>query len=152
MALQKTFLIVCGMLYSAQANAVDRFDELYCLAKNIYFESRNQPKLGQIAVGQVTMNRVESKRFPNTVCTVVRQGGETRNRCQFSWYCDGKSDEPENGDSWDDSVYLALLIYSGKFTVDVTEEALWYHATYVSPSWAEHYEKTVQINEHIFYR
>tara|TARA_A100001011_G_C14234127_1_gene810200 strand:- start:507 stop:965 length:459 start_codon:yes stop_codon:yes gene_type:complete len=152
MAVQKTCIAIGLLLLSAPANAVDRFEELYCLAKNIYFESRNQPKLGRIAVGQVTMNRVNSPRFPNSVCEVVQQGGERRNRCQFSWYCDGKIDEPEANDSWDDSVYLSLLIYSEEFTVDVTEGALWYHATYVSPSWAEHYEKTVQINEHIFYR
>ena len=152
MAFQKTFFVICGMLCSAQAHSADRFEELYCLAKNIYFESRNQPTLGQIAVGQVTMNRVNSPRFPNTVCGVVKQGGEKRNRCQFSWYCDGKSDEPESNTSWDESVYLSLLIYSEELTIDVTEGALWYHATYVSPSWAEHYEKTVRINEHIFYR
>ena len=68
------------MLCFAQATAADRFEELYCLSKNIYFESRNQPTLGQIAVGQVTMNRVNSPRFPNTVCGVVRQGGEKRNK------------------------------------------------------------------------
>ena len=89
MAFQKIFFIVFGLLCSAQATAAaDRFEELYCLANNIYFESRNQPKLGQIAVGQVTMNRVNSPKFPNTVCGVVKQGGEKRNRCQFSWYCD----------------------------------------------------------------
>ena len=136
MALQKACIIIlCVGLCSGSAK-VDRFEELYCLAKNIYFESRNQPKLGQIAVGQVTMNRVNSRRFPNTVCDVVRQGGEKRNRCQFSWYCDGKLDEPEVGTPWDESVYLALLIYSEEFTIDVTEGALWYHATYVSPAWA----------------
>lgn len=152
MAFQKIIFVACTLLCTAQANAVDRFDELYCLAKNIYFESRNQPRLGRIAVGQVTLNRVNSKRFPATICTVVRQGGERRNKCQFSWYCDGKSDEPKSGKVWDDCVYLALLLYSKQFTVDVTDGALWYHATYVSPSWAEHYEKTVRINEHIFYR
>ena len=152
MAFQKIIIVaICTLLCSGSAK-VDRFEELYCLAKNIYFESRNQPKLGRMAVGQVTMNRVNSKRFPNTVCSVIKQGGEKRNRCQFSWYCDGKSDEPESGSVWDESVYLALLIYSEEFTVDVTEGALWYHATYVSPEWAKHYEKTVQINEHIFYR
>ena len=152
MAFQKTVLVLGALLFTAPVEAADRFEELYCLAKNIYFESRNQPKLGQIAVAQVTMNRVNSPKFPNTVCGVVKQGGEKRNRCQFSWYCDGKSDEHEGGAAWDESVYLALLLYSEEFTIDVTEGALWYHATYVSPSWAEHYEKTVRINEHIFYR
>lgn len=151
MAFQKT-LALLALLYSADVygNTV-RFEELYCLAKNIYFESRNQPKIGKIAVAQVTLNRVKSDKFPNTVCEVVYQGGERRNRCQFSWYCDGKKDEPTNGPAWDDSVYLALLVYGDGF-LDVTEGALWYHATYVSPSWAEHYQKTVRINNHIFYR
>lgn len=151
MAFQKT-LALLALLYSADVygNTV-RFEELYCLAKNIYFESRNQPKIGKIAVAQVTLNRVKSDKFPNTVCEVVYQGGERRNKCQFSWYCDGKKDEPTNGPAWDDSVYLALLVYGDGF-LDVTEGALWYHATYVSPSWAEHYQKTVRINNHIFYR
>ena len=151
MAFQKT-LALLALLYSADVygNTV-RFEELYCLAKNIYFESRNQPKIGKIAVAQVTLNRVKSDKFPSTVCEVIYQGGERRNRCQFSWYCDGKKDEPTNGPAWDDSVYLALLVYGDGF-LDVTEGALWYHATYVSPSWAEHYQKTVRINNHIFYR
>ena len=153
MGFQKTLMLLAVLTAApTSTEKVDRFEELYCLANNIYFESRNQPKLGRIAVGQVTMNRVNSKKFPNTVCGVVKQGGERRNRCQFSWYCDGKSDEHEGGTAWDESVYLALLIYSEEFTIDVTEGALWYHATYVSPAWAEHYEKTVRINEHIFYR
>ena len=151
MAFQKT-LALLALLYSADVygNTV-RFEELYCLAKNIYFESRNQPKIGKIAVAQVTLNKVKSDKFPSTVCEVIYQGGERRNRCQFSWYCDGKKDEPTNGPAWDDSVYLALLVYGDGF-LDVTEGALWYHATYVSPSWAEHYQKTVRINNHIFYR
>ena len=152
MAFQKTVLALGALLFATPVEATDRFEELYCLAKNIYFESRNQPKLGQIAVAQVTMNRVNSPKFPDSVCGVVQQGGEKRHRCQFSWYCDGKKDEPEGDAAWDESVYLALLIYSEEFAIDVTEGALWYHATYVSPNWAEHYEKTVRINEHIFYR
>ena len=78
MGFQKA-IIGTALLIAAPSTAnVDRFEELYCLANNIYFESRNQPKLGRIAVGQVTMNRVNSKRFPNTVCEVVKQGGEKK--------------------------------------------------------------------------
>ena len=151
MAFQKV-LVFLALFYAADAygNSV-RFQELYCLAKNIYFESRNQPKIGKIAVAQVTLNRVTSSKFPSTVCEVVYQGGERRNRCQFSWYCDGKADEPTEGSAWDESVYLALLVYGEGF-LDVTEGALWYHATYASPAWAKHYQKTVRINDHIFYR
>ena len=135
-------------------------ESLICLALNVYHEAKNQSFIGQVAVAQVVMNRVKDSRYPNNVCDVVKQGLTykwkpslpIKNRCQFSWYCDGKKDEPEGDAAWDESVYLALLIYSEEFTIDVTEGALWYHATYVSPSWAEHYEKTVRINEHIFYR
>ena len=81
MAFQKTFFIICGMLCSAQANSADRFEELYCLAKNIYFESRNQPWVGQVAVAQVTLNRVRDSRFPNTICKVVKQK-RNRKTCQ----------------------------------------------------------------------
>ena len=77
MAFQKTVLALGALLFATPVEATDRFEELYCLAKNIYFESRNQPKLGQIAVAQVTMNRVNSPKFPNSVCGVVQQGGET---------------------------------------------------------------------------
>ena len=152
MAFQKTLVLIAALSASPSTANVDRFEELNCLAKNIYFESRNQPIIGRIAVGQVTMNRVNSPKFPNTVCEVVRQGGEKRNRCQFSSYCDGKLDEPKSEPTWDESVYLSLLIYSEEATIDVTEGALWYHATYSSPAWAKHFEKTVQINEHIFYK
>ena len=73
MAFQKTVLVLGALLFTAPVQAADRFEELYCLAKNIYFESRNQPKLGQIAVAQVTMNRVNSPKFPDSVCGVVQQ-------------------------------------------------------------------------------
>ena len=126
---------------------------LTCIALNVYYEARSEPLESQIGVAHVVLNRVASDKFPDDACTVVQQGLEKGlGRCQFSWYCDGKSDEHEGGTAWDESVYLALLIYSEEFTIDVTEGALWYHATYVSPNWAEHYEKTVRINEHIFYR
>ncbi len=152
MAFQKSIIVLGLLLFASEAKAVDRFEEMYCLAKNIYFESRNQPYIGRLAVAQVTMNRVNSEQFPSTVCDVVTQGGERRNRCQFSWYCDGEIDIPTDQDAWDDSVYLSLLVYGGNFRFDVTEGAMWYHAVYANPDWASRLEKTVRINEHIFYR
>jgi hypothetical protein len=71
--------------------------ELDCLASNVYWEARAEPRLGQIAVAAVTLNRVADPGFPDTVCGVVRQGEERgRDRCQFSWYCDGLDDWPRN--------------------------------------------------------
>ena len=82
--------------------------ELDCLALNIYWEARSEPRLGQIAVAAVTLNRVADPGFPDTVCSVVRQGEERgRNLCQFSWHCDGLDDRPGNLAAWQHAQRLA---------------------------------------------
>jgi spore germination cell wall hydrolase CwlJ-like protein len=147
-----------------------QLDELYqrdsyCLAQNIYHEARNQPTAGQLAVASVTINRVNDPRFPNTICDVVMEGphrpswkgtGEmipVRNRCQFSWYCDGKSDVPKNEELFQDILVLTEGVVSGSIKVmDITEGATHYHADYVMPAWAETKTKTIEIEDHIFYR
>ena len=139
--------------------------EAYCLAQNVYFEARNQPAAGQMAVMSVTINRVNDERFPNTVCGVVYEGpsrpswkgtGEmipVRNRCQFSWYCDGKSDEISDEDTFSDILLLSEMVISGTMSImDITEGATHYHADYVRPAWAETKTKTIEIEDHIFYR
>ena len=135
-----------------------------CLALNTYHEAKNQSMIGQIATAQVVMNRVEDKRFPNTVCEVVKQGPTRpswedpekeypiKHRCQFSWYCDGKSDVPKNEKAWRKAQDVAFLVYYNKIQVDVTEGATHYHATYVKPAWAKTKKRTTQIEKHIFYR
>ena len=142
-----------------------RADQVLCLAKNIYWESRNQSYFGQWAVGMVTLNRVKDARFPNTVCEVVYEGPHRkswkdpsiliplRDRCQFSWYCDGKSDNFPKHD--EEAVMVAHeiadAVIQGNY-MDYTGGALFYHADYVLPSWAKQKEKTIEIDEHIFYR
>ena len=139
--------------------------EAYCLAQNVYFEARNQPAAGQMAVMSVTLNRVNDERFPNTVCGVVYEGptrpswkgtGEMipiRHKCQFSWYCDGKSDEIKNKDTFEEILLLSELVISGTMSImDITEGATHYHADYVRPAWAETKTKTIEIEDHIFYR
>ncbi len=125
--------------------------EISCLAQNIYFEARSEPYTGKIAVAHVVMNRVASKRFPGSVCAVVRQGGETqRHRCQFSWWCDGKSDKPGNLPAWRESMKLASDVYWGLLE-DPTEGAMWYHADYVSPGWRKDLVEGPKFGRHIFY-
>jgi N-acetylmuramoyl-L-alanine amidase len=129
---------------------------IMCLALNIYHEARSEPIAGQLAVTAVVINRVASPHFPDNICDVVkqgqyRQGKPIRNKCQFSWWCDGKSDEPKDKIRWEEAVNLATTI-AQKQIFDITEGALYYHASYVNPSWATHYKKVVQINNHIFYR
>jgi len=149
-------------------------EEARCLAENIYHEARNQGTAGWLAVASVTLNRVADRRFPNTICGVVFQA-ETkeswktkskknipdaerifypvRHRCQFSWYCDGKSDDINHI-----SIFLEIMTFT-KFILtsqimmfDITDGATFYHADYVTPSWAKSKTKTIEIGDHIFYR
>jgi len=125
--------------------------EISCLAQNIYFEARSEPHQGKLAVAHVVLNRVASERFPGSVCEVVQQGGEARlNRCQFSWWCDGKSDKPGNFRAWRESLIMASEIYWG-LVEDPTEGAMWYHADYVSPGWSNDLLRGPKIGRHIFY-
>tara|TARA_X000001382_G_C3048352_1_gene140234 strand:- start:152 stop:571 length:420 start_codon:yes stop_codon:yes gene_type:complete len=132
---------------------------LTCLALNVYHESKNQSLIGQIAVAQVTMNRVRDERYPNNVCDVVKQGLTykwnpsipIRNKCQFSWYCDGKSDKPRDEHAWDKAMLVAHGVYYGNLD-DFVEGATHYHAHYVLPSWASSKTYITRIDDHIFYR
>lgn len=130
---------------------VDFDNELTCLALNIYFEARSEPLSGMLAVGHVVLNRVAHRNFPDSVCNVVRDGGEVvRHRCQFSWWCDGQSDQPKNRAAWDASRLVAWYVFNG-YTDDPTRGALWYHADYVEPYWRDAYLRGPQIGRHIFY-
>lgn len=125
--------------------------EIQCLALNIYFEARSEPIAGKVAVGHVVMNRVAAERYPDKVCEVVKQGGEKpRHKCQFSWYCDGRSDRPANRKAWKESMVLARVIYWG-YSDDPTNGALWYHADYVRPVWRRALERGPKIGRHVFY-
>ena len=141
-------------------------ESIECLALNIYFEARTESVAGQAAVADVVMNRVMDERWPNTVCSVIKQGPISkwwkekhgkeipiRNRCQFSWFCDGKSDEPKkDSKEWRMAQEYARIVLSGRIVLDVTEGATHYHATYVKPSWAKTKTRTTRIESHIFYR
>ena len=125
--------------------------QINCLALNIYFEARNEPQLGQAAVAHVVMNRVSDPRFPDTACQVIRQGGErVRHRCQFSWWCDGLSDNPRNAAIWGRAQDQAHEVYWGR-SEDPTAGALWYHADYVRPYWRRAFDRGPKIGRHIFY-
>ena len=133
--------------------------ELECMTKNIYFESAMESTAGKLAVAQVTLNRVKSPHYPNTVCTVVYQGKHyetgfpVRDRCQFSWYCDGKHDTPSiGGRMWRQSQEVAMYVLENKELLDITDGATHYHADYIeNPRWAIARHKTMQIDTHIFY-
>ena len=139
-------------------------EALFCLALNAYWEARNQDMEGMIAVSQVVMNRVESEYYPDDVCEVVFQGPTrpswkdpsidipVRHRCQFSWYCDGKSDNIPTKDSeaWNSARLAAYGVYTERVN-NLVGDSLWYHAYYVTPDWASQKEERTRIGDHIFY-
>jgi len=130
-----------------------------CLAMNLYHEARGEPLAGQLAVGFSTMNRVADKRYPDTVCGVVTQAkyrswdkdNPIKHRCQYSWFCDGLSDDPKDGKAMLEATILAQNIYHGRVT-DISEGATHYHAVYVNPYWAGTMTVVLEIDQHIFYR
>ena len=159
-----TFGFIVGMLLmmtSMKAEAYDANGEAFCLAKNIYFEAGNQPLIGKVAVSHVVLNRVDSSLYPDTICDVVYQSrwrinwkGEevpVRNMCQFSWFCDGKSDEPVDSKTWIESMLIARRVIEGEWS-DVTEGATHYHADSVLPYWASSLNRTVTVDNHLFYK
>lgn len=133
-------------------------EQIACLALNIYHEARGESIKGQIAVGLVTLNRVASKLYPNTICKVVKQakrwnGNLVRGKCQFSWWCDGRSDTPRNREAWVKAKSIAKVVL-GSYNRpgrDITNGSMWYHADYVNPKWAKNLVRTVRFDEHIFY-
>ena len=137
--------------------------ELQCLALNVYHEARSENLAGKYAVADVVLNRVRDDRYPQTVCGVVYQGQHKphwktgipvpkRNKCQFSWYCDGKSDNATERDAWEDSVAIAYKIFNNEKFRGITEGATHYHTTFVDPYWAPSLQQVGTIGSHIFYR
>jgi len=160
----KTFIMALMLLMSASvANAKGLFTaehrpEAWCLAQNIYYEARGSNRADRIAVADVVLNRVKDTRYPNTVCGVVRQGKQyadgrmIRNQCQFSWYCDGKSDWPRDMDAWVDAQQIAYNMLTWDAGRGLTEGATHYHADYVDPNWAQTKQLVGRIGVHVYYR
>ena len=139
-----------------------------CLAKNIYFEAGVESTAGKLAVANVTINRAANKNYPNTICGVVQEGIHyynaakdkhfpVRDRCQFSWYCDGLLDEPREGRTWESAQELAkrvLVNHYDKALIDITDGATHYHANWMEtyPSWSKKKKVMASIDRHIFYR
>ena len=161
----KLYIMAAVMLILANvANAnedvitQDKYPEHYCLALNIYYEARGSNLADKAAVSDVVLNRVNDTRYPNTICEVVKQGKQhpsgqmVRNACQFSWYCDGKSDVPLDKDRWFEAQMIAWGFLEYDKYRGITEGATHYHATYVSPRWAKDLQMVGRIGAHIFYR
>lgn len=155
------FLLGAIMFAVPRVEASDHNNEIYCMAQNIYFEAGNQPLAGKVAVGHVVLNRSQHMNYPGDVCGVIYQAKTQQNwkgnivpilyQCQFSWFCDGKSDEPEDSATWLISLKIARDVMQGAYP-DITEGSTHYHNDSVYPYWADSLNETVYINNHTFYK
>ena len=138
---------------------VSNNQELDCLARNIYHEARGEHLAGMFAVADVVLNRVKSTEFPDTICDVVYQakldanGTPKKFKCQFSWYCDGKSDEIADEESWIESQLVSYNIVVTKKHIGITEGAKFYHVSTLAdkPYWHEAFDELGDIGDHTFY-
>lgn len=124
-------------------------EQLACLSDVVYHEARGESVAGQQAVAEVVLNRVDDPAFPNTVCGVVYQGSSRG--CQFSWTCDGRSDNIRNAQAYARIEDMARDMLSGG-SRDLTDGATYFHTPAVQPSWSRKFTRTTKIGAHIFYR
>jgi len=130
-----------------------------CLIRNAYYEARNQTEEAIIGVTQVALNRWNDDRYPDDICNVIKQskydsfGNIILGQCQFSWYCDGKSDRPKELQT---VIRISGIVEKAAvmwyLNMDITNGATHYHANYVKPSWSYKLAYTKQIGDHLFYR
>ena len=150
--------------YNINGVSIDE-EQALCLAMNVYHEAKGETLAGKSAVAHVTMNRVAHKKYPNNVCDVIFDAQTRvnwkgnivpiRDRCQFSWYCDGKADDiisKENNHAWRLAQDIAFNVMVFNKYSGLVEGATHYHADYVDPSWNKTITLVTKIDDHIFYR
>ena len=125
-------------------------DAITCLARSIYWEAKGGASADMEAVASVVMNRLGHEGFPDTVCAVVKQGSE-KHACQFSWWCDGRSDQAEEDTPYAIAKEIARKALNQQLT-DRTRGAMYFHGKNVSPDWAKEYIKTAETGKFLFYK
>ena len=146
-------ILLLIIFYSLPSKAND----LDCLIEAIYYEARSEGMIPKIAVANVILQRVKDVRYPNTICEVVHQGKHRngrimRNKCMFSYYCDGKKEKEKDYTSLLEVLNVADLVLEGVL-LERTLGATHYHAYYVRPRWAtkKRFKKLARVGSHIFY-
>ena len=139
-----------------QAQSVDQTgeepldDTITRLARSIYWEAQRKDVAEMEAIANVIMNRLGHKGFPNTICGVVKQGHE-EGACQFSWWCDGRSDDAKEDEPYSQAKEITRKALNRQLK-DRTAGALYFHHRKVTPNWSNEYTRTVEVGEHIFYK
>lgn len=144
------------IIRKTEAQAVDPVgegplnDAITCLSRTIYWEARGKGAAGMEVIANVVMNRLGHEGFPNTICKVVMQGRE-QGACQFSWWCDGRSDDAKEDKSYAIAKEIARKALNRQLT-DRTGGALYFHQRKATPSWSKKYIETVEVAEFVFYK
>ncbi len=125
--------------------------ELQCLSEAVYYEARSESRSGQLAVADVVKNRVKSKHYPNSICSVVYEGAHRPYACQFSFACDGSMESAPKGKAWELSQDIAQVSLTG-YVSDLTKNSTHYHTVAIQPNWAGTLEFKAKIGFHKFYR
>tara|TARA_Y100000296_G_C5125634_1_gene232730 strand:+ start:296 stop:781 length:486 start_codon:yes stop_codon:yes gene_type:complete len=150
------FMAPLFLCMSAKADMLTLQQQITCLTEAVYFEARGENFIGQLAVANVILNRVRHVKFPNTICDVVHEGrywkgNPVRNKCQFSYWCDGKSEKMKDKTALEQAKNIAILSLAGA-RIDRMENVLYYHASYMRPYWISYVDRVEKIGTHIFYR
>lgn len=127
--------------------------ELTCLAMNIYFESGNKSYEEKLAIATVTINRVNSGKFPKTICGVVWEKRPRARKCQFAWTCDGKPDHIKDPKKYFESLEIAReVLTDNKKSAIIGTTTTHFHANYIRPDWSYGMMLVATIGSHRFYR
>lgn len=125
---------------------------LMCMAMAIYFEARSEPVEGQYKVAEVIMNRVNSPKYPMDPCGVVKYDpGSGDTDCHFSFWCDGVPEIIDDPAIFEGSLGIAIEVLTNAHQPLLPEDAMWYHADYVSPNWADNLTLVASTGKHLFY-
>jgi spore germination cell wall hydrolase CwlJ-like protein len=144
------------IISKTEVQAVDPVGEeplnnaITCLSRTIYWEARGEGAASMEAIANVVMNRLGHEGFPNKICEVVMQGRE-HGACQFSWWCDGRSDDAKEDESYATAKEIARKALNRQLT-DRTGGALYFHKRKATPSWSTKYIKTVEVGKFVFYK
>jgi len=150
-------LLILIILFFNLRMAEAKANDLDCLVEAVYYEARSEGIIPKIAVANVILQRVKDNRYPSTICEVVHQGKKRngrmiRNKCQFSYYCDGRKERVKDYTSLLEVLDVASLVLEGVL-LERTQGATHYHAYYVKPRWSskKRFKNLGRVGAHIFY-
>ncbi len=146
-------LLSSSSAWSSENNSSQK--QLDCLAKGIYYEASGESIEGKIAVGVIILNRVESPKYPKSICGVVHEKHIVKGEmvCQFSWFCNPPK-PIKYKEKWEESLDVARNILTYRQSYDRLHGVLFFHEKhiFIPKSWNGNHRVVAVIGNHIFYK